>query len=649
MITNITNTGTDVTLQANNDIRITTSELVTNNPEGNGGNITLQAGRSVDVNANIVSDGGDITIIANETASNGTQFNFRDPGIADITISDDILLDAGTGDVTLIIRDGGGDLGNVDVDSIVGDNVTLSTGAGTINVDGTISGIDNSPSSSITLQGTEINVDNPEEQLISDNVTITEAEIIIPDQEFTSDVPNLEVPEEMTAREEESEIPLTLGNIAFEGSAGDDNSLVSLLPIIDADFARGYENYYNPSSFGRRSREDGLQVNLPQVKQNLKRVEEATGAKPALIYVAFFPAGVDAIAGRGSNILPQADDQLELIAITEAGEPIRKPIKGVTRAKVNQIARRFAFSIFDQQPERLFLPLAQQLHQWIVEPLKAELDAQEINNLVFLMDSGLRTVPIAALHDGEQYLVQKYSVGLMPSLSLTDTRYKNVSDLGLLAMGSETFPDPELSDLPAVPVEVDIITQQLWSGGRSFLGESFTIDNLKQTQASSPFGILHLATHAEFSPGTPNNSFIQFGDRKLELDKVRELGLSNPQVELMVLSACKTAFGDPDAEYGFAGLAHQAGVKSALGSLWYVNDQGTLSIMSKFYQELKDAPIKAEALRRAQVAMIEQQVRLEPGKLITTNQTFDLPPDIEVVDMTHPRYWSSFTIIGNPW
>mgnify|MGYP001799145042 FL=1 len=116
-----------------------------------------------------------------------------------------------------------------------------------------------------------------------------------------------------------------------------------------------------------------------------------------------------------------------------------------------------------------------------------------------------------------------------------------------------------------------------------------------------------------------------------------------------MLSACKTAFVDHEAEYGFSGLAHQAGVKSALGSLWYVNDQGTLSIMSKFYQELRQAPIKAEALRRAQLAIIEESVRLEPGKLVTETQSFDLPSNIEVVDMTHPRYWSSFTIIGNPW
>ena len=266
------------------------------------------------------------------------------------------------------------------------------------------------------------------------------------------------------------------------------------------------------------------------------------------------------------------------------------------------------------------------------------------------MDTGLRSLPIAALHDGEQYLIQEYSVGLMPSISLTDTRYQNINGVDLLAMGSETFPaDSALASLPAVPVEIGIITQQLWSGGSAFLDGEFTIDNLKRTQGTRPFGILHLATHAEFNPGTPKNSYIQFGDRKLELDQVRELGLNNPQVELMVLSACKTAVGDRDAEFGFAGLAHQAGVKSVLGSLWYISDQGTLSMMSKFYQELKSAPIKAEALRLAQVAMIEGEVRLEEGKLITPNQTFELPFNIRAINLTHPFFWSPYTIVGNPW
>jgi len=876
-ITSITNTGTDVTLQASNDISIRPDQdIITNNPDNDGGNITLRAGRSINIDSEITTSGGNLNVTANATPDSGVVEEFRDLGVGEIAIAQGVTLNTATGNLNLNVADGLGTRGNISVGNITANDVSLTTGDGTVEVAGSIdaagnitvagdeinfNGGDGSVTGqNVTLRATEtqnINVGNAQNTIALDlsstditaladgvgQITIGDADstgaiqlfnsvtndganpfqsavnipggdtLIGPDVDTTwqitgsgnlnsvfpnnltyGDIPNIEggtendtfafnggtqasvdggegnntligndnnntynitnpntgninestefanlqnltagdgndtfsfigdtpeitgdvnggggtnnldyeqytglgdedflfdtatgqatgingtftsiddavnipnfippeitnqvqsdvanIEQESTAEEEESRTPTPLGNVAFERSANSSDDL-SILPRIDSDFTQDYENYYNRSAdTDRRNRQGDIGINLGQVQQTLKTIEKSTGAKPALIYAAFFPSGIDAIQGRDSNILPQADDQLELVIITEDGQPIRQRIK-VTRTEVERIARRFSQSIFDQQPEEFFLPPAQQLYKWLIEPIKEELDAKEVNNLVFLMDSGLRTVPVAALHDGEQYLVQNYSVGLMPSLSLTDTRYQNIQDLGLLAMGSENFPaDSSLFPLPAVPVEVDIITQQLWSGGTSFLDENFTIDNLKQAQASNPFGILHLATHAEFAPGTPQNSYIQFGDRKLELDKVRELGLSNPQVELMVLSACKTALGDVDAEYGFAGLAHQAGVKSALGSLWYVNDQGTLSIMSKFYQELRDAPIKAEALRRAQVAMIEESVRLEPGKLITEAQTFDLPEDIEVVDMTHPRYWSSFTIIGNPW
>jgi filamentous hemagglutinin family protein len=574
-------------------------------------------------------------------------------------------LQGGGGDETFDIRgegsisgniDGGGGNDTLDYEELGEERefaVDLEAGSAT-GVGGTVSNI-NQVLAPQDAQDVANFPDNPD----ADNTIINNSDPIEtnPNQPSTSILPT-RLPEiERRNRsnqddlDNEEDVNPDQNSLAFNSTLDRQNIEIEILERIDADFTQGYENYFGRIFNDRTESSPGeLGINLSKVQQTLKGVEKSTGAKPALIYVAFFPSGVDALQGRNSNILPQADDRLELITITKDGQPIRKPIEGVTRAEVDKVARQFSKSIFDEQPEKYFLPHAQQLYKWIIEPIKEELDGQKIDNLVFLMDSGLRTIPIAALHDGSKYLVEKYSVGLMPSLNLTDTRYQNIKDLGLLAMGSKNFPaDPDLFPLPAVPVEVNIITQQLWSEGTSFLDKNFTIANLKEVQASKPFGILHLATHAEFIPGTPKNSYIQFGDRKLRLDKVRELSLNNPQVELMVLSACKTALGDTDAEYGFAGLAHQAGVKSALGSLWYVSDQGTLAIMSKFYQELKNAPIKAEALRRAQIAMINKTVRLEPGKLITATQTFDLPKDIDVLDITHPRYWSSFTIIGNPW
>jgi CHAT domain-containing protein len=105
-------------------------------------------------------------------------------------------------------------------------------------------------------------------------------------------------------------------------------------------------------------------------------------------------------------------------------------------------------------------------------------------------------------------------------------------------------------------------------------------------------------------------------------------------------------------ELGFAGLSVQAGVKSTLASLWYVSDEGTLGLMTDFYQQLKKAPIKAEALRRAQVAMLKGQVKLEGGQLYTPSKNVPLPPELARLGnqtLSHPKFWSAFTIIGNPW
>lgn len=121
-----------------------------------------------------------------------------------------------------------------------------------------------------------------------------------------------------------------------------------------------------------------------------------------------------------------------------------------------------------------------------------------------------------------------------------------------------------------------------------------------------------------------------------------------------MLSACSTAVGDEEAELGFAGLAVQAGVKSALASLWLVSDAGTLGLMAEFYQQLRSAPIKAEALRRAQLAMLRGQVHLQDGNLFYsgTRQGMPLPAGMAGrgdKNLSHPYYWAAFTMIGSPW
>ena len=444
----------------------------------------------------------------------------------------------------------------------------------------------------------------------------------------------------------------------------------------------------------------------PNREDTLKQVAGVTGVKPALVYLTYVPATVvterslhDERIGRtivstdlsdqspnqvevaslpsrpsevqwqfnGQGLATDAErsqpeapqklrgsDQLEILVITPDGRPIRKLVAGVTRDLVQTTVQTFLNEVTDPRKVRTrsYLTSSQQLYRWLIAPIESELKDRKISNLAFIADTGLRFIPMAALHDGQQFLAEKYSLGLMPSLSLTDTRFVSLKNARVLAMGASEFVNSSQLPLPAVPTELSVVVQELGEG-RSFLNQEFTLSNLQGQRQQEAYQIIHLATHGEFQPGDLSNSYIQLWDTQLRLNELRKLGWNNPPVELLVLSACRTAFGSEDAELGFAGFAVQAGVKSALASLWYVNDEGTLGLMTEFYRQLQTAPIKAEALRQAQIAMIQGQVQFTQGRLQdSTGKEIPLPqPLAELGDRTlnHPYYWAAFTLIGSPW
>ncbi|NES20235.1 MAG: CHAT domain-containing protein [Symploca sp. SIO3E6] len=402
---------------------------------------------------------------------------------------------------------------------------------------------------------------------------------------------------------------------------------------LEASFTSEFEEHLGIS--------DTPIVSLETARLRLQEIEQTIGVKPALIY-AFF-------ASTTASSQPQPTDALELVLVTAQGKQIRHRVPRATRRQVEQTVQLFRHAVTNTTSDRFYQKPAQQLYQWLIAPLEADLQAQGINNLTFILETGLRSVPLAALYDGTGFIIERYSIGLMPTLSLTDTRYVGINNTKMLAMGAAEFTDQ--NPLPTVPMELSTLTGELWQG-KSFLNEEFTFNKLKSARKTQPFGIVHLATHGEFLPGKLSNSYIQLWDTKLQLDQVRQLGLHNPPVELLVLSACRTALGDAEAELGFAGLAVLAGVKSVLGSLWYISDEGTLGFMSYFYQQLREAPIKAEALRQTQLAMLRGEVRLENGKLISGDYIIPLPSELQDLgdrDLTHPYYWSAFTLIGSPW
>lgn len=376
-------------------------------------------------------------------------------------------------------------------------------------------------------------------------------------------------------------------------------------------------------------------VSVESTRTAMATIAEETGYQSAIVYVTLL------------------DDRLELVVLTAGSQPLRYVVPDVSREQVLGAASELRGTLTSPRWRNTdkYLKSAQQLYRWLIAPLQSQLETAGVNTLLFSMDEGLRSLPIAALHDGERFLVEQYSLSLIPSIGSIDTRYQSVRNSRVLAMGASQF--TELNPLPAVPVELSTITQRI-SSGKALLDGEFTQANLRHQRQEYPYSIVHFATHGEFKPGNSSESFIQLWNEKLTLDRLRELGLNKPPVELLVLSACRTAVGDARAELGFAGLAVAAGAKSALASLWDVSDGGTLGLMTEFYFFLTHSSIKAEALRQAQIAMLRGQVRVESGRLVgnAVTEGVALPPalsDLDNTDFSHPYYWSAFTLIGSPW
>ena len=405
----------------------------------------------------------------------------------------------------------------------------------------------------------------------------------------------------------------------------------------------------------------GQAPSVQAISRRLGQLWQQTGKKTAFINISLQSRQLEAFTVLPMVVSAKGEDALvassKLTKLESRKIVLRNTVKNTSRKELLATAKEFRDRVSNMGDLRRnsYLEASQKLYQTLIAPLEEELAANGIDTLVFSMDSGLRLLPLAALHDGEQFLIEKYAIAMVPSFGLTDTRYVDPSNSQILAMGASQF--AEQAPLPTMPIELQHVVNNPRQG-EVYLNEEFTISNFKaQNRRRESFSIIHLGTHADFKSGDLNESYIQFYDRKLamsELGKISdELGWNSTEktpIELLVLSACETALGDEDAELGFAGLAVQAGVKSALASLWYVSDLGTLALMSEFYDQLSDTLLKAEALRQTQLQMLKGEVRIDRGTLKLSNgEALGLPGSFPQGDlsMSHPYFWSSFTLIGN--
>jgi CHAT domain-containing protein len=315
-------------------------------------------------------------------------------------------------------------------------------------------------------------------------------------------------------------------------------------------------------------------------------------------------------------------DRTELLVSLPTGlKRISVPVgaERLTR-EVRELRRKL-----EKRTTREYFPHARQLYEWLIRPLETDLAPLRIETLVFVPDGPLRTIPMAALHDGKQFLVEKYALAITPGLNLTDPRPVNRPDMKVLAVGVteaiQGFPA-----LPNVTVELDALRNLFKS--TTLVNQQFVVARLEKELKEEPFTIVHVASHGHFG-GDVKDTFLLAFDDKLTMDRLNDLigvfKFRDDPLDLLTLSACDTAAGDDRAALGLAGVAVKAGARSALATLWDINDRVSADLVAAFYRELKESSSvsRATALRHAQM------------KILTD-------PRYE-----HPGFWSPFLLINN--
>ena len=334
------------------------------------------------------------------------------------------------------------------------------------------------------------------------------------------------------------------------------------------------------------------------------RPVEAVAEHTAVVYFVPLPTRMVALVGLNSGL-------------TQFSLPVGSA--DLTR-EVNQFRRNL-----ETRTTFAYLEQAQRLYDWLIRPFLTHLRSQQVNTLVIVPDGNLRTMPFAALHDGENFLLREFAVAVSPGLSLVEPAPLQQQNarllLGGLSESVQGFPP-----LDFVPSELSSL-EQLYPG-KQLINQEFTLHTLKQQLTESQYSIVHIASHGEFHRDA-SKTFILTYDGKLTLNDlealIRPSQYRGRPVELLVLSACQTAVGDDRAALGLAGVGVKAGARSALATLWHVNDQSTSLLITELYRQLRDDPAtsKAQALRAAQLKLAADR------------------------RYRHPCYWAPYLVIGN--
>ena len=314
-----------------------------------------------------------------------------------------------------------------------------------------------------------------------------------------------------------------------------------------------------------------------------------------------------------TELLVSFHDGLKRFTVPVGNEELTRQVKG------------FRYEL-ENLSTRMHMAYAKQLYDWLIDPLEPDLQSRAIDTLVFVPDGSLRLIPLAALHDGRQFLAQRYATAITPGLTLMEASRLADSQIQLLACGLSVSPHPDLAPLMYVPEELEEIVKMF--EGVGLLDQQFLLSRLEQEVRDRQYSVVHIASHGHFGANA-DDTFVWAYDHKLTLGGlerlIRPVRFRDQPLELLVLSACQTAAGDDRAALGLAGIALKAGARSAVATLWPIHDRATSLLVRAFYEQIRADPTvsKAKALQRARIHFINNR------------------------EYNDPFYWSPFLVIGN--
>ncbi len=348
------------------------------------------------------------------------------------------------------------------------------------------------------------------------------------------------------------------------------------------------------------------------------------------------------------------EDRLELVLFVPNAPPISRTVK-VKQTELIKVAEQFREDI--QKPNSLaVLDPANKLYNWMIEPIANDLKQANITTIIYAPDGVMRHVPLAALYDGKQWLVEKYRINYITALSLTNIDPQIQQAPRILAgaftdrSGTVKIGDNNISfsSLPAALPEVENLVTNFPNTtkliDKDFNRKALDSDKLNQ------YNIIHFATHAHLVAGSPEDSFVLLNNNEyVTLRQVKDWKL--PNVGLAVFSACQTALGGKLSSgieiIGFGYQLQQAQARASIATLWEISDGGTQALMGKFYERMKLTSSSAEALQQAQIDLIRSNGKSTDEKRAGVRITWQgIKPEVES-QLNHPYYWAPFILIGN--